>query len=125
MPKGGKMKKVLVGALLLVLVGCSSLEQNARDSAAALNGALVAAQTQYQTSCSATPTASPCTLINRAVDAQNALITATEAYCGWTAGVLPADPAASCKPVSTATAGLQAAVNNANSFVVQLKGVIQ
>lgn len=119
------MKKLLLLPLLLVLTACPKFEQNARDTAAALGGAVTAAQAQHQTDCKAAPATAPCVLINKGVDAQNALITGIEAYCGWTAGVLPTDPNAACKPVSTAQAGLQTAISNANVLIGQLKGIIQ
>ena len=119
------MKKLLLLPLLLFLTACPKFEQNARDTAAALGGAVTAAQTQHQTECVATPTGSTCVLINKAVAAQNTLITGIEAYCGWKAGILPTDPSATCVPVNTAKAGLQAAIDNANTFIGQLKGVIQ
>ena len=121
------MKKMLLVPLLaltIILSACPKFEQDARDTAAALGGAITAAQTQHQAECMATPTGSACVTINKSVAAQNTLITGIEAYCGWTAGVLPTDPKAVCVPVSSAKAGLQAAMNNANQFITQLKGVI-
>lgn len=122
------MRKLLLIPLLMftfVLTGCPKIQQTARDTAAALGGAITAAQTQHQAECAATPTGQTCVLINKAVVAQNSLITSIEAYCGWTAGVLPTDPNAACVPVSGAKAGLQTAISNANTFIGQLKGVIQ
>lgn len=123
------MKKLLsvlsVITLTLVLTACPKVEQDARDAAAALGGAIKAAQTQHQTECTTTPTATACPIISKAIAAQNTLITSIEAYCGWTAGVQPSDPNAKCVPVNTAKAGLQTAINNANTFIAQLKGVIQ
>ena len=118
------MKKLLLIPLLLVLTACPKFEQNARDTAAALGGAITAAQVQHQAECVATPSASTCTLINRAAATQNTLITSIEAYCGWSSMTLPTDNTA-CVPVSNAKAGLQTAINNANAFIGQLKGVIQ
>jgi hypothetical protein len=109
---------------LLVLVGCPKLEQDARDTAAALGGAVTAAQRQHS-ECVSGINLAQCNLINKAVDTQNALITSIEAYCGWTVGVLPTNPGAKCVPVSTAQAGLQSAVSNANVLIGQLKGIIQ
>jgi hypothetical protein len=123
------MKKLLFLIVPLLLCGftCNTTPQSsARDTAAALKGAITAAQTQYQTQCSANPNSSPaCSLILKAVSAQNALITATEAYCGWSTTSPPTDPNATCVPVSSAQAGLQTAIANATSFISQLKGVIQ
>ena len=121
------MKRLLmVVPLLLVLTACPKVEQDARDTAAALGGAIKAAQVQHQAECQAAVAEGnqTCQLINRAVDAQNALVTATEAYCGWSTGAPPSDPNAKCVAVSGAQAGLQAAINNANQFVTELRGVI-
>lgn len=117
----------LVLALTLTLSGfaCSPVEQNARNTAAALQGALGAAQTQYQTTCATNPKQAACLTINRAVDGQNALVTAIEAYCGWSQSAPPANGALACVPVKSAAAGLTAATNNANLFVTELKGVIK
>ena len=114
---------VLALTLLLVEAKCSKLEQNARDTAAALNGAIVSAQAHYQTSCTANPSQTPCQTINRAVSGQNALITAIDAYCGWSANTPPANPNAPCVPVKGAEQSLNAAVLNANTLINQLKGL--
>lgn len=119
------MKRLLILSLLLPLVACSPIENNARDAAAALKGSLVAAQAEYASQCQADAKATVCDLITRATAAQNALITATEAYCGWSVTLPPADPTAKCVPVKTAEAGLNVAIANANNFVVALKGVIK
>jgi hypothetical protein len=109
---------------LLAMVGCSPLENQARDSAAALSGSLVAAQTKYQPSCSAKPSQEICQVINRGVSAENALITAVETYCGWTATPGPADPNAKCAPVKSAQAALQTAIANAATLTIQIKGAL-
>lgn len=122
------MKKLLFLPLTLILLACTPLEQSARNTAAAMQGALTAAQTQYQTSCTAAPTQSVCTMIDQAVAAQNALITATEAYCGYKgtpAPVLGQPAGPPCTPVNTAAAALQAAIANARLFITELKGAIK
>ncbi len=119
------IKTTIMFALTLVMIACQSLESNARDTAAALGGAITAAQAQYQTQCTATPTLAVCTLINKAVAGQNVLVTATEAYCGWSQTTVPPDQTTKCVPVSTAQAGLQTAISNANTLVTQLKAVIK
>lgn len=110
---------------LLFLTACSPLEQQARNTAAALQGAIVAAQASNQTSCAANANQQACTIINQSVAAQNALVTSTEAYCSWSTVTPPTDPKATCVPVKTAQGALQAAISNANTFVVELKGVIK
>lgn len=119
------MKKKLAVLLICILplIACSPLEQQARDAAAALGGAITAAQAQHQ-ECKSAPQALTCVTINKAVDGQNALVTSIEAYCGWTAGVMPSDPNAKCVAVKGAAPALQTAIANANEFITQLKGVI-
>lgn len=119
------MKKMLLVIPLLILIGCSPIEQNARNTAAALQGAIIAAQTSQQASCSANPKQTACTVINNAIAGQTALITSITAYCGWSMTNPPADPNATCTPVKTAQAGLQAAIANATVFITELKGVIK
>jgi len=109
---------------LLPMMGCSPIENQARDTAAALSGAIVAAQTQYQASCSANPNQQVCQLINKGVAGENALITAVETYCGWTPSVAPPDPTATCVPVKSAQAALEVAIANASTLTLEIKGAI-
>jgi hypothetical protein len=118
------MKTFATFVLTLCLLTCTPLEQSARNTAAALQGALGTAQTQYQTTCTANPSQTPCTVINQAIAGQNALVTATEAYCGWSPTTPPASTTAPCVPVKGATAGLNAAINNASLFVTELQSLI-
>lgn len=114
----------IVLSLCFVLVACSPIEQQARNSAAALQGVLVAAQAKYHDSCVATPTQGVCKDINRGISAENALITSIETYCGWSPTSPPQDPNAKCVPVKTAQAGLSAAISNANTLTMEIKGAI-
>jgi hypothetical protein len=100
------------------------VENQARDTAAALSGSIVAAQSEYQVSCAANPGQEVCQIINRGVSGENALITAIETYCGWTPTLAPPDPTATCVPVKAAQAALQAAIANAASLTLQIKGAI-
>lgn len=120
------MKSVLVVILLSLVfcVACSPIEQQARNTAAALQGTLVAAQAKYQTSCGASPTQSVCVTIDKGVSGENALITALETYCGWSPASPPSDPTAKCVPVKTAQAGLTVAISNATALTLEIKGVI-
>ena len=119
-----KRSVLFVLSLTFCLLACSPLEQQARNTAAALQGAIGAAQAQYQTECTATPKDSACVTINQAVAGQNALVTAVEAYCGWSETAPPANGSQPCVPVKTASAGLQTAISNANLFITELKGLI-
>lgn len=120
-----KLRLVFVLAPLLILVACTPTEEQARNSAAALKGAIEQAQTQYDATCHANNGQKPCQIINQAVNGQNALITAIEAYCGWSQAAPPPDGTQKCVPVKTAAEGLKTAVANADLFVVELKGVIK
>lgn len=119
-----KLTYIWVITLTIVMMSCTPLEQAARNTAAALQGALVTAQAKYQTTCTATPTQSQCVEINQAVAGENALVTAVEAYCGWSQTSPPIVQTTTCVPVKTAAAGLQTAVNNGNLFVTELKGLL-
>lgn len=121
------MKKVTVVLLavgLAAMLGCSPIENRARDTAAALSGSIIAAQTKYQASCVANANQEVCQLINRGVSGENALITAVETYCGWTPTQTPPDAGAACVPVKSMEAGLQAAITNAAALTLEIKGAI-
>ena len=109
---------------VLAMTGCSPLENQARNTAAALSGSIVAAQLEYQASCMANPRQEICELINQGVSGENALITTIEGYCGWSETLAPPDPTASCVPVKSAEGALRAAIANAASLTVQIKGAI-
>ena len=121
------MKRVMIIVIMvavLPMMACSPLENQARDTAAALSGSIVAAQSKYQATCAANPAQEICQVINRGVSGENALITAVETYCGWTPTLAPPDPSATCVPVKPAQAALQAAIRNAASLTIQIKGAI-
>lgn len=114
---------LLTLALCMGLAGCA-LEKQARDTAAALQGSLLAAQAKYQASCSAEPHQNICEAINRAISAQNGLITTTEAYCGWAAMSPPPDRTAKCVPVRGAENAFRAAIANAQEVTKEIKGAM-
>ena len=131
------MKRLTIGALVLtiLMLGCSPLENQARDTAAALSGSIAAAQSMYQARCAANPAQEICQVINRGVSGENALLTAIETYCGWTPtldpngpksgpSLAPLDPTAKCMPVKSAQATLQAAIANAATLTLQIKGAL-
>ena len=117
-----KLFAILLG--VLPMVACSSLENQARDVAAALSGSIIAAQSKYQANCVANPAQGICVAINRGVSGENALVTAVETYCGWAVTPPPLDPNAKCVPVKSATAVLQAAISNAAALTLQIKGAL-
>lgn len=119
-----KLFTIVVALGLLPMLACSPLENQARDAAAALSGSITAAQIKYQAGCSANPSQQICQVINRGVSGENALITAVETYCGWAVTPVPPDPAAQCVPVKSAQGALQAAIANAGTLTVQIKGAL-
>ena len=114
----------LITVLLMCGFACSPIQTNARNTAAALQGAIIAAQAQYGPTCATNPAQTSCTAINKAIAGQNALITSIEAYCGWSPTNPPANPNAACVPVASAQAALQTAIANATTFINQLKGAL-
>jgi hypothetical protein len=114
---------LLVGSALC-MSGCSSVENEARDAAAALSGSIVGAQTKYQATCTANPSQQICQVINRGVSGENALVTAVETYCGWAPSLAPPDPNATCVPVKSAESALRAAIANAAQLTTEIKGAI-
>jgi hypothetical protein len=121
------MKRIFAAPLIMCIVpmlGCSPLEEQGRNAAAALSGSILAAQAKYQASCTANPTQQICQLINKGVSGENALITAIETYCGWSVNPAPPDPTAKCVPVKSAQAALEAAVANAAALTTQIKGAL-
>jgi hypothetical protein len=115
---------VLLAVGLLPMLGCSPIENQARDTAAALSGSIIAAQIKYQASCAANASQEVCQLINRGVSGENALITAVETYCGWAPTQAPPDATAACVPVKSMQAGLRAAIANAAALTLEIKGAI-
>jgi len=115
---------VLLSCLMLAMLGCSAVEDQARDAAAALSGSIVAAQTKYQATCTANPGQEISQVINRGVSGENALITAVETYCGWAQSVAPPDPTEACVPVRSAEGALRAAIANAAQLTLQIKGAL-
>jgi len=119
-----KLFTIIVALGLLPMFACSPVENQARDSAAALSGSIIAAQTKYQVSCTANPSQQICQVINRGISGENALITAVETYCGWAVTPAPPDPNAKCVPVKSAEAALQTAIANAATLTLQIKGAL-
>ncbi len=115
----------LILALTLSTVACTPVEQQARNTAAALQGALGSAQQQHMTECKLDATQPVCVTINKAVAGQNALITSVEAYCGWSTTSPPQFGSATCVPVKTAEPALKTAIANATQFISELKAVIK
>jgi hypothetical protein len=119
------MKQYALSLILLIpLLGCPTIQGNARDVSAALGGVLTAAQTQNQ-ACKVNPTMPNCILINKGIAAQNALITSAEIYCGWSPVNPPTDPNTKCVPVKSAEAAVTAAIGNANLLITEIKGIIK
>src|SRR5882724_695410 len=119
-----KFFTIVLALGVLPMLACATLENQARDAAAALSGSIVAAQTKYQASCTAKPSQEICQVINRGVSGENALITAVETYCGWAVTPAPPDPTAKCVPVRSAQGALQTAIANAATLTLQIKGAL-
>jgi hypothetical protein len=100
------------------------VENQARDTAAALQGSLLAAHEKHDASCNMDPSQKVCDVMVRAGAAQNALITAAETYCGWSPTNPPADAFAKCVPVKDGKKILLDATANAATFISELKGVL-
>lgn len=119
-----KLKALLLIFPLLVLTACSPIEKQARNAAATLHGSILQAQEHYGVSCQNDPSQGICVLVNKAISAHSALITAGETYCGWSPTNPPADPKAACVPVKELEPALQAAIANAAQFTNELKGAL-
>jgi len=119
-----KTATIFLALCILPALGCSPLEEQGRDAAAALSGSIIAAQAKYQASCTANASQPICQAINKGVSGENALITAVETYCGLSVNPAPPDPTAKCVPVKSAQAALQAAVANAAALTAQIKGAL-
>jgi hypothetical protein len=121
------MKRIalfLIVTMTLGTVACSPIEQNARNTAAALQGVIVAAQAKYHDTCVANSGQNVCQTINRGISGQNALVTSVETYCGWSTTMPPADVNAKCVPVKSAQSALTAAINNATALTLEIKGTL-
>lgn len=120
------MKTLALSLVLAITIGLCACpaEKGARDTAAALQGSLLAAQAKYQSFCGPNPSQTICQTITKAISAQNALVTATEAYCGWAVNPAPPDPKAKCIPVKGAQAAFETALANAKQITVEIKGAI-
>lgn len=122
------MKKSFPFLVMVVLLctGCQPPEKTARDSIAAFNGYLTAAVQKHDAECKADALNKlpVCSLIVRAVRAQNASATALETYCQLSPGQ-GKDPAGPCTPVKSAQEGLRSAISNMNQLVSEIKGAAQ
>lgn len=120
------MKKVflpLIG-LILLTVGCSPVENKARDTVAALQGSLQAASDKFGKSCEVNSSPSVCGLIKRGAAVQHDLVLASETYCGWDPAKPPVDQKAKCIPVKSLEQALVVATANAAPFILELRGAL-
>ncbi len=108
---------------ILLLTGCQPPEKTARDSIAAFDGYLTAAVAKHDAECKADALnrLPVCSLIVRAVRAENATATALETYCQLSPGQ-GKDPAMPCTPVRSSQTGLLSAISNMNQLVNEIKG---
>jgi len=117
-----RLAVIVLGTILTV--GCTPVEQSARNAAAGLKGAISSAQGQFQASCQSNPAQPVCGLINQAVWSQNALITSIEAYCSWDVNLPPAG-SSKCVPVKSAEAAMITATQNANVLVLEIQAALK
>lgn len=119
------MKKAFLLLTVFALAGCTPLEDSAKDAAAASQAVIQAEQAAHRAACELDSTPAICVNINKAIDAQNALVTAAEIYCGWPANPNPAQLAQAgampCQHIASGKAALQAAVLNLNAIVGTVK----
>src|SRR4051812_6171119 len=95
---------LVISAVMFTATGCESFVRASVDALAAAQGFIGQAQKNHQAECSVDPSQDfPCQTINRAVEAQNAAVSALEVYCQ-----LPVAP----DPATLASVGTQAC--NAN-----------
>lgn len=120
------MKKFILLPLVLLL-GCSGAEKNARDAIAASKGAIETAQNKYMETCKADATQQPCVIVNKAVAAQNTAINALELYCSGTAptGGQDFQHGGVCHADKSLQPKLDAAVADLNQIIASVKGIIQ
>lgn len=121
------MKRLAIVLLSVsLLAGCSPLENNARDAAAAAQGFIQAAQKNHFQECSADPSKDfPCRIINQAVGAQNLLVSSIELYCSWPANPDPASlkqyAGQPCARKKEAAQSLANAIKSLNSIISEYK----
>lgn len=121
-----RLLPMLLLLLLLIPIACNETpDQLARDSIAAANGLLTAAQAQYVNSCKPNPTQGVCVLINHGVDALNIAITSLETYCGFSLSPTPPAADTKCAPVANARAGLNVAIANLNQIISEISPLVK
>jgi hypothetical protein len=117
------MKRVLLGLCCIALLAGCDAAASYRDTIATSFGYITWAQAQYKASCVATPTASTCSLITRAIGLQNAAVDALDAYCNGAplAGNKAWKDGGPCSPQKTLQGALTAALSALNPVIADLK----
>ena len=113
-------KSTIVLSFLLVLVGCGPLETKARDTIAGMKGLLDSEQAARKAQCSVDPSAPVCQALIRGAGAENALVTATETYCGWST-LTPPTLDAVCAPNKALAPALKNSIDNALRIISEIK----
>lgn len=113
--------RIFTLSLLVLLLACEPAEQQARDSIAAASGVITAAQATLTPTCKANPSQNSCQLVNKAIAAENLAVSALETYCGIPAGVPSGN---NCAPVKSYQSALTTALQNLNTIITELKGVV-
>jgi hypothetical protein len=112
----------------LFFVGCQPIEDTAFQAAATAQGFITQAQANHGEECRADKTRPVCVKINEAVDAQNLLIDAIEAYCNFPVRPAPEELknfSSTCSKNASARERLQLAIRNVQVVIRDVKGAIQ
>lgn len=110
----------------LTIAGCNSFASQARDSIAAFNGYLTAAQAKHTGECIVSKGELPvCDTLRRSDAAENAAIDALEAYCQIPPHTTFTGAGASCKPVTSLQGGLTAALAGISALTPDIKAAAQ
>lgn len=113
-------------ALLFLIAGCTSFVKASVDSLAAAQGFLAQAQVNHMAECTANPSLQfPCVDINLAVAAENAGVSALEAYCQLPVApdpiTLQSAGATACNENPTAKQALVSALANIGTVLANYK----
>jgi hypothetical protein len=133
--EGDLMKRLLVLiplSLLLMGFACQQQDlmktaQSARDGLAVSKGVLDTAHAKYDAQCKLDAMQAPCPLIHNATAVQNTTVDALNLYCQNTpaAGVPSYEAGGECKPDASLAPKLQAATNDLNTVISDVKGVVK
>jgi hypothetical protein len=125
------MKRFATFFILVALffAGCQPIEDTAFQAAATAQGFITQAQANHGEECRADRTRPVCVKINEAVDAQNLLVDAIEAYCNFPVRPTPEElknySSSTCAKNAGARERLQLAIRNMQVVIRDVKEAIQ